>query len=178
MIDALLAAPPRLGRVRVLAIDGPSGAGKSTLAAEVVAALRARGHRTELVSTDAFATWDDPVAWWPRLSDGVLAPLANGVEGTYRQTDWSTGSPRPGALVRVAVPDVLVLEGVSSGRASARTLLSHLCWLDGGPAAERLARAVARDGETASGDLSRWQRFEAGWFAVDGTSEAAGTRLT
>ncbi|HEY3469077.1 MAG TPA: uridine kinase [Amycolatopsis sp.] len=177
MIDALLAAPPRLGGVRVLAIDGPSGAGKSTLAAEVVAGLRARGCRTELVSTDAFATWDDPVAWWPRLVDGVLTPLANGGEGRYRRMDWSTGSPQPGELIQVAVPDVLVLEGVSSGRVSARPLLSHLCWLDGGPAAERLARAIARDGRAASADLARWQRFEAGWFAVDGTAEAAGTRL-
>ena len=162
----------------MLAIDGPSGAGKSTLAAQVVAGLRARGCRTALVSTDAFATWDDPASWWPRLVDGVLRPLADGVAGAYRRVDWTTGVPRPGELVRVAVPDVLVLEGVSSGRTSVRTLLSHLCWVSGGPAAERLARAVARDGEAARAELERWQRFEHGWFAVDGTPEAAGTRLS
>ncbi|WP_240490873.1 uridine kinase family protein [Amycolatopsis vancoresmycina] len=167
-----------MGGVRVLAIDGPSGAGKSTLAARVVAGLRARGRRTELVSTDAFATWDDPVAWWPRLADGVLRPLADGRPGAYRQMDWTTGVPRPGELVRVAVPDVLVLEGVSSGRASARPLLSHLCWVQGGSAAGRLARTVARDGEAARNELGRWQRFERGWFAVDGTPGAAGTRLS
>nr|WP_072475719.1 (d)CMP kinase [Amycolatopsis australiensis] len=178
LIDALLAAPARLGRVRILAVDGPSGAGKSTLAAQVADRLRARGCRTELVSTDAFATWDDPVAWWPRLVDGVLRPLADGVDGAYRRMDWSTGTPRPGELVRVPVPDVLVLEGVSSGRASVRPLLSHLCWLSGGSAAQRLARAVARDGEAAYAELSRWQRFERGWFAVDGTPEAADTRLS
>lgn len=162
----------------MLAIDGPSGAGKSTLAAQVVAGLRARGCRTELVSTDAFATWDDPVSWWPRLLDGVLRPLAAGRPGAYRRMDWTTGVPRPGALVRVAVPDVLVLEGVSSGRASARPLLSHLCWVDGGSAAARLARTVARDGAAARAELARWQRFEHGWFAVDGPSAAAGTRLS
>ncbi|WP_410593558.1 uridine kinase [Amycolatopsis sp. lyj-23] len=162
----------------MLAIDGPSGAGKSTLAAEVVAGLTARGCRPALVSTDAFATWDDPVAWWPELLDGVLRPLAGGVAGAYRRMDWSTGTPRPGELVRVPVPDVLVLEGVSSGRASARPLLSHLCWLSGGSEAERLARAVERDGAAARADLARWQRFERGWFAVDGTAEAAGTRLS
>ncbi|MDQ7804732.1 uridine kinase [Amycolatopsis sp. A133] len=167
-----------MGRVRVLAIDGPSGAGKSTLAARVVAGLRARGCRTVLVSTDAFATWDDPVAWWPRLVDGVLRPLADGVAGAYRCVDWSTGAPRPGELVRVVVPDVLVLEGVSSGRASVRPLLSHLCWLSGGSAAERLARTVARDGAAVQAELARWQWFERGWFAVDGTPEAAGTRLS
>jgi hypothetical protein len=164
--------------VRVLAIDGPSGAGKSTLAAQVVAGLRARGCRTELVSTDAFATWDDPVGWWPRLVEGVLRPLAAGRPGAYRRMDWTTGVPRPGELVRVAVPDVLVLEGVSSGRTSVRPLLSHLCWVDGDSAAERLARTVARDGAAARAELGRWQRFERGWFAVDGTPAAAGSRLS
>ena len=164
--------------MRVLAIDGPSGAGKSTLAALVVDGLTARGCRAALVSTDAFATWDDPVAWWPQLLDGVLRPLADGLPGAYRRVDWSTGAPRPGELVRVAVPDVLVLEGVSSGRTSVRPLLSHLCWLSGGSAAERLARAVERDGAAARAELARWQRFERGWFAVDGTPEAAGTRLS
>ena len=76
------------------------------------------------------------------------------------------------------MPDVLVLEGVSSGRTSVRPLLSHLCWLSGGSAAERLARAVERDGAAARAELARWQRFERGWFAVDGTPEAAGTRLS
>lgn len=164
--------------MRLLAVDGPSGAGKSTLAAEIVAGLRARGCRTELVSTDAFATWDDPVSWWPRLAGGVLRPLANGVDGAYRPMDWSTGTPRPGELVRVIVPEVLVLEGVSCGRTSVRPLLSHLCWISGGSAAERLAKAVARDGEAARAELGRWQRFERGWFAVDGTSRAADTRLS
>jgi hypothetical protein len=130
------------------------------------------------VSTDAFATWDDPVGWWPRLVDGVLKPLAAGVEGAYRRMDWSSGVPRPGELVRVTVADVLVVEGVSSGRASVRPLLSHLCWVSGGPEAERLARSVARDGEASRAELGRWQRFERGWFAVDGTPEAAGTRLS
>ncbi|MEU0795722.1 uridine kinase [Amycolatopsis sp. NPDC005961] len=167
-----------MGAVRVLAVDGPSGAGKSTLAGRIVAGLRARGCRTELVSTDAFATWDDPVSWWPRLLDGVLKPLANGVEGAYRRMDWAGGAPRPGEPVRVPVPDVLVLEGVSCGRTSVRPLLSHLCWLSGGSAAERLARTVARDGVAARAELARWQRFECGWFAVDGTAEAAGTRLS
>ncbi len=164
--------------MRLLAVDGPSGAGKSTLASEVVAGLRARGCRTELVSTDAFATWDDPVGWWPRLVEGVLKPLAAGVEGGYRRTDWSSGVPQPGELVRVTAADVLVLEGVSSGRASVRPLLSHLCWISGGTEAERLARSVARDGEASRAELGRWQRFERGWFAVDGTPDAAGTRLS
>jgi hypothetical protein len=178
LIAALLAAPARLGAVRLAAIDGPSGAGKSTFAVKVVAELRAQGVLTELVSTDAFATWDDPVAWWPRLDDGVLRPLAAGERGSYRRTDWSSGQPRPGALVTVEVPEVLVVEGVSAGRRSVRPRLSHLFWLDGGGEAARLERSVARDGEASRADLERWQRFERGWFAVDRTRDAAQTRLS
>ncbi|RZQ65483.1 uridine kinase [Amycolatopsis suaedae] len=173
MADAVLAGPPRLGDVRVLAIDGPSGAGKSCLAAEVTEVLRARGVRTALVSTDDFATWDDPVAWWPRLADGVLTPLAKGLPGRYRRTEWAGGTPRPGLFVDVDVPEVLVLEGVSAGRTSVRPVLTYLHWIAGPDAPQRLERAVARDGEDSRAHLSAWQEFERGWFAVDGTAAAA-----
>jgi energy-coupling factor transporter ATP-binding protein EcfA2 len=88
-IAALLAAPPRLGAVRVLAIDGPSGSGKSTLAAALVGELAELGRSVRTVPTDHFATWDDPVSWWPRLVDGVLAPLRAGQPGRYRMMDWT-----------------------------------------------------------------------------------------
>ncbi|OZM73453.1 uridine kinase [Amycolatopsis antarctica] len=164
---AALAAPARLGGVRLLAVDGPSGAGKSTFADRVVEALRARAARTVLLRTDDFATWDDPVAWWPRLRDGVLAPYAEGRPGRYRRVEWPDGRPVPGEYVDVEVPDVLVLEGVSAGRASVRPSLAHLSWLPGPDAATRLERAVARDGEPSRAPLTRWQAFERGWFAID-----------
>jgi hypothetical protein len=158
----------------VLAFDGPSGAGKSTAAVEALSLL---GPRAALVTTDAFATWTSPVSWWPELVSGVLEPLAAGRSGSYQRMDWSTGVPRPGARVTVEVPEVLVLEGVSCGRRSVRPLLSLLCWVEGGTEAERLASAVARDGEAHRAELRKWQLFERGWFAVDGTRAAAAVRL-
>ena len=169
VVSAVLAAPARLGGVRVLAIDGPSGAGKTTFARAVVAEFGRRGRRVTLIGTDEFATWDEPVAWWPRLRDGVLRELAVGRPGGYRRTEWPQGVPRLGASVVVAVPDVLVLEGVSAGRASVRPSLSHLCWVDEPDPAARLERAVERDGEASRERLSGWQAFERGWFAVDET---------
>ncbi|OQO92919.1 uridine kinase [Saccharomonospora piscinae] len=169
---AVLAAPARLGAVRLVAVDGPSGAGKSTFARSLIAALRERGAEAGLIGTDDFATWDDPVAWWPRLAD-VLDRLARGVAGGYRAWDWSDGEPRPGAWVAVPVPDVLLVEGVSAGRASIRPRLSRLVWLELPDPALRLARAVARDGESCARQLAAWQRFERGWFAVDRTRHHA-----
>lgn len=171
--ESLLAAPAKLGDVRVLAVDGPSGAGKSTLAAVIVEGLRGRGARVELVASDDFATWSDPVSWWPRLVEGVLEPLGHGHSGRYRRMDWTSGHPRLGEFVDVAVPEILVLEGVSVGRASLRSRLSGLWWVDGLSAGERLERAVARDGEGARESLKAWQRFECGWFAVDDTRSFA-----
>lgn len=166
--DAVCGSPARLGDVRLVAVDGPSGAGKSTFARSLVASLGDRGVAVASVSTDDFATWEDPVSWWPRLA-AVLGRLAEGRPGCYRAWDWTSGEPRPGAVVRVPVPDVLVVEGVSSGRACVRPLLTRLCWIEGPGRAERLERAVARDGESCRPELEAWQRFEDGWFAVDDT---------
>lgn len=165
---AVLAGPPRLGEVRLVAVDGPSGSGKTVLAARLAAALAAT-----VVSTDDFATWEDPVSWWPRLVDGVLVPLSRGRPGGYRRTEWTGGSPHPGAHVPVEVPEVLVVEGVSAGRRSVRSALTTLVWCEHPDPGERLARAVARDGEECRAPLLAWQAFETGWFAVDGTRAAA-----
>jgi hypothetical protein len=158
----------------VLAVDGPSGAGKSTLAAELVGSLTGS---VVTVSTDDFATWADPVSWWPRLATGVLEPLAAGLPGAYQRMDWSGETPQLGEWVTVPVSDVLVLEGVSAGRASIRDRLTFLVWAELPDEAERLARTVARDGTADAADLARWQRFERGWFAVDGTRAAANLQI-
>src|SRR5438067_6357694 len=128
---ALLDEPARLGRVRLVAVDGPSGAGKSTFAERLKGELVAGGVEAALVSTDHFATWDNPVAWWPELVEAVLEPLAEGRTARYRKLDWTTGSPRPGELITIEPPEVLILEGVSAGRASIRPRLSALYWLAG-----------------------------------------------
>lgn len=167
MVDDVLAASPRLGTVRLLAVDGPSGAGKSTVAGAAAAELRSRGVEIALVPTDAFATWDDPVSWWPRLAGGVLDPLAAGRVGRYRALSWANGVPQPGELVTVGVTEVLIVEGVSAGRASVQPLLSHLCWVAGPDRSARLHRSVARDGPAHRANLGRWQAFEIGWFGVD-----------
>ncbi|MBW4719715.1 uridine kinase family protein [Saccharothrix obliqua] len=159
--------------MRLIAVDGPSGSGKSTFAAALAADLGAA-----LVPTDHFATWDDPVSWWPRLVSGVLAPLWRGEPGRYRRVDWSTGRPRPGDWITVDVPEILVLEGVSAARRSIAPRLAEAVWVEVPDARTRLERAVARDGEDSRPHLVRWQAFERGWFAVDGAKDRADRVVT
>lgn len=164
---------PRLGPVRLVAVDGPSGAGKSTFARVLLSALTAAGFHAALLGTDDFATWREPVGWWPRLRDGVLEPLARGRAGRYRRTEWPGGVPVPGAFVDVPVPEVLLLEGVSSGRRSVARRLSALIWMEPPDSATRLERAVLRDGAETRPELVRWQRFERVWFRSDRTGQRA-----
>ena len=173
LLGRLVAAPPRLGTVRLLAIDGPSGSGKSVFADRVAETLAAAKIRVGLVRTDYFATWEDPVSWWPKLSGGVLDPFAEGRRGRYRKLDWSSGEPVPGEKVTVHPPDVLIVEGVSAGRASVADRTSLLVWVELPDSSARLERAVARDGERCRDPLRRWQDFESGWFAVDDTRARA-----
>lgn len=155
----------------IVAIDGPSGAGKSTVADMLVAKLRARGVGVTLVRTDDFATWDDPVAWWPELEDDVLHPFVRRRDFRYRPRVWEGGSATPGPRIWVEWQPLLIVEGVSSARRRIADRLRLALWLDGGTEADRLERTIARDGEQERAHLEAWQQFERGWFAVDGARD-------
>ncbi|WP_420810214.1 uridine kinase family protein [Halopolyspora algeriensis] len=171
--ERVLTAPPRLGAVRLVAVDGPSGSGKSTVADALVAELAGRGTDVRLVRTDDFATWDAPVQWWPRLVEGVLDPLSRGERGRYRRVEWPRGEPVAGATVDVEVPEVLLVEGVSAARRSIAELLSLAVWVEFADESQRLERAVTREGEASRPHLRRWQEFEREWFGTDGTRSRA-----
>lgn len=161
--------PPRLGDTRLVAVDGPSGAGKSTFAEQLAKQLGA-----QLISTDHFATWDDPTTrWWPRLTK-ALDEVANGAVGRYRKTDWSAGFPcvEQGEQVEIHPREILILEGFSAAR-KANTRLSLAIYVDHGDEAARLERALRRDGERFRKHFEDWQNYERGWFAVDETKARA-----
>jgi uridine kinase len=163
---------PRLGPVRVVAVDGPTGAGKTAFAERLADALREAGAVVDQVHTDDLLDgWDDIVEFWPRLEEWILGPLGRGEPASYRPYDWHAGhfAARP---VGVPVPEVLVLEGVTSARAAIRDRLA-LSVLVTAPAPVRLERAVARDGEALRPHLLRWMRTEAAHFAADATAEHA-----
>lgn len=165
-----LAARPRLGPVRLVAVDGPAGSGKSTLAA----ALAARGG-TVLHLDDLYEGWSGlEGSLWPRLSAQVLEPLRRGRPGRYQRYDWPTGAFAE--WVDVPVPDVLVLEGCGSARRAVDQLAVLRVWVEA-PADLRLERGLARDGADAREHWLRWMTDEAAHFARERTRERADVRL-
>ncbi len=180
----VLDRPPRLGPVRLVAVDGPSGSGKTVFAARLASEIRAllgRSGRSSdgvaTLSTDLLATWDDPFGWWPRVEAGVLDPLFRAQPGALRANDWSTGIPRPGNIVDIPVPAVLILEGVSSGRRVVADRLSALIWVEVSDPLLRLERALARDGSWLRPEFLAWQLAENGFFSADQARSRADLRL-
>jgi uridine kinase len=137
----------------IVAIDGPGGAGKSTLAEHVSRALGGAA----VLHTDDFASWDNPLDWWPRLIADVLEPLSRNEPARYRRTDWSgTGCEQ---WVEVAPAEFVVLEGVSSAREAFRPFLTFAIWIDA-PWALRLERGLQRDGQGARAQWEKWMAQE------------------
>jgi hypothetical protein len=165
----VMARPARLGPVRLVAVDGPAGAGKTTFADRLARALRATGAKTIQIHTDDLLDgWADMVTFWPRFDHDVLEKLRSGQPGSYRRYDWHAA--RFAEPVPVPVPDVLVVEGVTSARAVIRTELTLSVFVTA-PRELRLARAVGRDGSEIEPHLLRWFAEEAAHFAADRTAE-------
>ena len=142
--------PPRGMKTRVVAVDGAGGAGKTTLAERLARELDA-----QVVHTDDFASWQEPLEWWPRLRDELLEPLARNEAARFKRTDW-TGTGRE-EWVDVAPAEFVVLEGVSASRAAFRPFLACSIWVET-PRELRLERGLARDGADA---LPLWERWMA-----------------
>lgn len=172
----VLGTQPRLGGVRAVAVDGPAGSGKTTFARRLGTALRVEGASvTEIHTDDLLDGWVDMISFWPRLAAWVLRPLERGEPGAYRRYDWVLGRFDP-QWHEVPVPDVLLVEGVTSARAQARPYLSLSVFVT----AERevcLARGLARDGEALRPQWLTWMDGEARHFAADATESQVDIRI-
>jgi len=168
LAEEILRRPARLGRVRVVAVDGPAGSGKSTFAGRLAAALRDKGSTVAVIHTDDLLEgWADMVSFWPRLSEWIIEPLRRGEPARYRAYDWHRGRFADDWRT-VPVPEVLLIEGVTSARAAAAPFLTLAVVVDA-PAPLRLARGLERDGEELRDNWLRWMADEDRHFAADRT---------
>ena len=153
LLDAVKKArAPEGVETRIVGIDGPGGAGKSTLAAWLASELPAAA----IVHTDDFASWDNPINWWPMLIEQALEPLASGRVARYEPTAWA-GEER--AAVVIEPGGTVLLEGVTATRSAFRPYLAYSIWLESDRAV-RLQRGIDRDGEEARAQWERWMAAE------------------
>lgn len=152
IVEAIrVSALPAGMRTHIVAIDGLGGAGKSTLAERLARELDA-----PIVHTDDFASWENPIEWWPDLIEKVLRPIAAGRPARFRPTSWG-GPTRPQIAIRPG--NFVVLEGVSASREAFRPFLAFSIWVET-PQDVRLRRGLDRDGEQARADWARWMAEE------------------
>ena len=151
---------------RIIAVDGPGGAGKSTLATRLAAALG----DVPVVHTDDFASWENPLEWWPRLIEQVLEPLSANQTARYQRHDWDA---RNLAEWHEVAPDgYLILEGVSASREAFRPYLTYRIWVET-PRDERLRRGLERDGESMRPQWEQWMSEEDGYIEREHPEQSA-----
>ena len=163
----ILTTQPRLGPVRLVAVDGPSGSGKSWFAGRL-----AKAADIPLVHTDDLLNgWEDQFTFWTRLEEQVLEPLRRGRRATYQRYLWHRRA-FGGVPVTVEPAAAVLLEGVTSARRAIRPELSFSVFVTA-PADLRWRRVLARDGSddvAFRAYLERWRAAEDEHFAADATA--------
>ncbi|HYH36451.1 MAG TPA: hypothetical protein VD706_03055 [Candidatus Saccharimonadales bacterium] len=125
--------------VKIVAIDGHGGAGKTVFAERLAQLLDA-----EVLHTDDFATWDNPLDWWDTMVDKVLDPLKAGAQKlSYSRSSWYKNH-QPASVVDQPVTPIMIIEGVSSSRKEFRPYLAYSIWIET-PKEICLKRGISRD---------------------------------
>jgi uridine kinase len=110
----------------------------------------------QVAHTDDFASWEDPVEWWPRCIAELLEPLARGEAARYEVSAWN-GIARPPVVIHPA--ERVILEGVSASRAAFQPYLFYSIWIET-PRELRLQRGLERDGEHMREQWLAWMAAE------------------
>ena len=123
---------------------------------------------------DIYPGWDGLDDAVPRLAEWVLDPLARGGQARYRRYDWVAS--RYAEWHEVPAAAVVIVEGCGSGARACAPRLSLLLWVEA-PIDVRMARGLARDGDTYRPHWQRWAGQEAAHFAREGTRGRADLRF-
>lgn len=137
--EILSSKTPSVGNTLFIAVDGHGGSGKSTFAKLLGEKLGA-----QIVQTDYFASWDNPLNWWPLVIQYVFEPIKNGATTlNYPRSKWSPDH-NPEAVIDQPVTPIMILEGVSSLRKEFREYIGYGIFVDT-PKGLCLQRGVERD---------------------------------
>ena len=163
LVDLVLgAAGSPTGGPRIVAVDGRSAGGKTTLAERLHGAVPS----SAVVHTDDVAWHHAMFDWAEPMASGVLEPLRRGAPVSFRPPGWDAGG-RPGRLEVPGGLDLVVVEGVGSGRRELGHLVDALLWLQS-DVVEAERRGLARDvASGVNGDLEQATAFWHHWMAEE-----------
>jgi uridine kinase len=151
---------------RIVAVDGLGGAGKSGFAKHLSIALGG----ADIIHTDDFAGWENPLDWWPQLIEKVLEPVARNEIVRFQHSQWEAGND-PG-WVELRPDEFLIVEGVTAAREAFAPYLTYAIWIDA-PEELRLRRGLERDGQSALQQWERWVANEARYRSRERPDERA-----
>lgn len=111
--------------VFIVAIDGRAGSGKTTLANFLAERLKA-----QIVHTDDFSDWSNPLDWWPSVVERVFEPIGNNEKVlSYVKTKWWP-IDKSAPLVNQIVTPIMIIEGVGSLQRQLRPYVSYGIFID------------------------------------------------
>ena len=150
---------PKVGDTFFIAGVGHGGSGKSTLGKLLATKLNA-----ELIHTDDFASWENPLDWHKDLIEKVFKPISEGAKVlNYQPTSWwENHHPEK---VSKSVTGTMILEGVSSSRGEFRDYISLSIFVDT-PKEICLERGIERDRSTGKSEEELRKMWEE-WFAEE-----------
>ncbi len=146
----------------MVAIDGRSAGGKSTLAERLHQAVPA----SVVVHTDDVAWNHSFFDWADLLAREVLEPVRRGRAVRYRPPGW-VAHERPGAIEAPAGLDLVLVEGVGTGRDELENLLDAVVWVQS-DFAEAERRGIVRDiAQGVNGNAEESTAFWHEWMAEE-----------
>ena len=143
---------------RLIGVDGCGGAGKSTFADQLSKHLG----DAPIIHTDDFASWDEPIDWWPRMKEQVVEPLVQGAEARWQRYDWEQRELAEWHTLKRG--GTVIIEGVTATRKEWREQLAYSIWIDC-PRDLRLKRGLERDGQKALPQWENWMAAEDKYIA-------------
>lgn len=164
VLEETLLVGPRVGPLRLVAVDGKAGSGKSTFALALSKALRG----APVLLLDDFLSWTSLTDFWPRFEAQVLVPLFSGRNARYQARDWDNDPYGQGLGQWKDFPfsPLVILEGVGAARRELRSRLACAVWVET-PSEVCLERGISRDGVDCTRLWLDWQQREAAFFEAD-----------
>ncbi len=131
----------------------------------------------EIIHTDDFASWENPMDWWIMTIEKVFEPIAGGAKVlNYKRSSWAVFHKSKSA-VNQPVTKIMIIEGVGASRKEFDKYIGLSIFVDT-PKDVCLKRGMERDNGQYHNDALKmkwreWNKTEEEHFTKDDTKNRA-----